>query len=80
MKGSFAGEPIPKLEEGLLLTLENNWKINLELKYFPEAENNSDLPNKTLDVIRQTKIPLTQVIISSFHHPWLLWIMEKNPA
>lgn len=79
MKASFIGEPIPLLEEGLLLTLEKNWKINLELKFFPGADNNSYLVDHTLDIIRKTKIPLTQVIISSFYHPWLLRIMEKEP-
>ena len=79
MKASFIGEPIPLLEEGLVLTLQKNWKINLELKYFPGAETNPYLPDRTLDIIRQTKIPLAQVIISSFHHPWLLRIMEKEP-
>jgi glycerophosphoryl diester phosphodiesterase len=48
MKASFIGEPIPLLEEGLLLTLVKNWKINLELKYFPKAANNSTLADQTI--------------------------------
>ena len=79
IQDSFIGEPIPLLEEGLLLTLEKNWKINLELKFFSGAENNPYLVDHTLDIIRQTNIPPAQVIISSFHHPWLLRIMEKEP-
>ncbi len=79
MKASFFGEPIPTLEDGLRLTLEKNWKINLELKFFPNAENNSTLVEQTLSVIRQTRLPLSQVIISSFHHPWLLQIIKKEP-
>ncbi|OGR11517.1 MAG: hypothetical protein A2277_14495 [Desulfobacterales bacterium RIFOXYA12_FULL_46_15] len=79
IRDSFIGEPIPLLEEGLLLTLEKNWRINLELKFFPGTENNPTLPDQTLEIIRRVKIPLTQVIISSFHHPWLLQIMDKEP-
>ena len=78
IRNSFMGEPIPLLEEGLLLTLQKNWTINLELKFFEGSVNNPYLPDHTLDIIRQTKIPLAQVIISSFHHPWLLRIMEKE--
>lgn len=79
MKASFIGEPIPLLEEGLLLTLEKSWKINLELKFFEEAAEKFHIPGHTLEIIRQTRIPLNQVVISSFYHPWLLWIMEKEP-
>ncbi len=76
---SFIGEPIPLLEEGLTLTLEKNWTINLELKFFEGAAKDSYLPDHTLEIIRRTHIPLNRVIISSFHHPWLLRIMEKEP-
>jgi glycerophosphoryl diester phosphodiesterase len=77
---SFIGEPIPLLEEGLVLTLEKNWTINLELKFFEGGADDSYLPDHTLEIIRQTKIPLNRVIISSFHHPWLLRVMEKEPG
>lgn len=79
IRDSFIGEPIPLLEEGLRLTLEKNWKINLELKFFKGAVRESYIPDQTLEIIRQSKIPLNQVVISSFHHAWLLQIMEKEP-
>jgi glycerophosphoryl diester phosphodiesterase len=78
-QASFIGEPIPLLEEGLILTREKNWKINLELKFFEAGAEDFHLPDHTLEIIRQTHIPLSRVIISSFHHPWLLRIMEKEP-
>lgn len=78
-QASFIGETIPLLEEGLTLTLEKNWTINLELKFFEGGAKDFYLPDHTLEIIRQTKIPLNRVIISSFHHPWLLRIMEKEP-
>jgi len=37
------------------------------------------VPAQTLDMIYKTQIPLDQVIVSSFHHDWLLWIMETEP-
>jgi len=79
IRNSFIGEPIPLLEEGLILTLEKNWKINLELKFSEAGAEDFYLPDHTLEIIRQTNIPLSRVIISSFHHPWLLRIMEKEP-
>lgn len=78
-QASFIGEPIPLLEEGLTLTREKNWKINLELKFFETGPEDFHLPDHTLEIIRQTNIPLSRVILSSFHHPWLLRIMEKEP-
>lgn len=78
-QASFIGETIPLLEEGLILTLEKNWTINLELKFFASGAEDFHLPDHTLEIIRRTHIPLNRVIISSFHHPWLLRIMEKEP-
>ncbi|MDA8135664.1 MAG: glycerophosphodiester phosphodiesterase family protein [Desulfobacteraceae bacterium] len=78
-QASFIGETIPLLEEGLTLTLEKNWTINLELKFFEGAAKDFHLPDHTLEIIRRAHIPLNRVIISSFHHPWLLRIMEKEP-
>jgi len=79
-QASFIGEPIPLLEEGLTLTLEKNWTVNLELKFFQGDPKDFRLPDHTLKIIRQTRIPLNRVIISSFHHPWLLRVMEKEPG
>jgi len=78
-QSSFIGEPVPLLEEGLSLTLEKNWKINLELKFFASGPEDFHLPDQTLGIIRRTQIPLRRVVISSFHHPWLLRITEKEP-
>ncbi len=81
---AFAGEPIPTLEQGLVFTKENDWIVNLELKYYPSpgsdtADQNTFLPDKTLEIIRQTGIGLDQVVISSFKHDWLERIRAKEP-
>ncbi|MCP3874837.1 MAG: hypothetical protein GY699_17000 [Desulfobacteraceae bacterium] len=76
---SFKNETIPTLAQGLQFTKKKKWKVNLELKYFFPKTNDTLIPDKTLDIIYQTKIDLNRVIISSFHHEWLDRIMKKEP-
>ena len=70
---------IPLLEEGLAWTLENGWKINLELKYFPDGRADTFLPDRVVKVISAMGFPPEKVVISSFYHPWLLHIRETAP-
>lgn len=76
---AFKKETVPTLEQGLLFTVQKKWKINIELKYFTGTAGDTRLPDQTLETIRQTRIPLSQVVISSFHHDWLERVMEKEP-
>jgi glycerophosphoryl diester phosphodiesterase len=90
---AFKNEPIPTLEQGLLFTKEKDWKVNLELKYFGPTKrsaiatndlagsplSDANVPDKTLNMIRSTKFPLNQFVISSFNHDWLLRVLEKEP-
>jgi glycerophosphoryl diester phosphodiesterase len=76
---AFRNEAIPTLEQGLLFTRENKWRVNLELKRFLPVSADTAVPDQTLDIIYHTEIPLDQVVISSFHHDWLLRIMAKEP-
>lgn len=76
---SFKGETIPTLEQGLLFTKNNKWKINLELKSYPWSNCDTSVPEQTLSMIYHTAISLNQVVISSFNHDWLDWIMKKEP-
>lgn len=75
----FKNETVPTLEQGLVLTKKRQWKVNLELKRFSPALADTTVPARTLDMIYKTRIPLDQVIVSSFHHDWLLWIMQTEP-
>lgn len=70
---------IPTLEQGLEFTMKKQWKVNLELKYFPGAKTGFFVPDKTLEVIEQTGIFLDSVVISSFNHHWLDRVIEKKP-
>ncbi|WP_299977726.1 glycerophosphodiester phosphodiesterase family protein [Desulfobacula sp.] len=76
---SFKKEPVPTLEQGLLFTKKMNWKINLELKDYSSASGDLFVPDQTLDMIYHTRIPLNQVVISSFNHDWLKRVMKKEP-
>ncbi|MBU1193591.1 MAG: hypothetical protein KKE62_08105 [Proteobacteria bacterium] len=70
---------IPTLEQGLEFTMKKQWKINLELKYFPEDETGFFVPDKTLEVIEQMGILPDRVVISSFNHGWLERVIDKKP-
>ena len=76
---SFKKESIPTLEQGLLFTKKMNWKVNLELKDYPAAPKDLFVPDKTLDMIYHTRIPMNQVVVSSFNHDWLKRVMKKEP-
>ncbi|MBU1340082.1 MAG: glycerophosphodiester phosphodiesterase [Proteobacteria bacterium] len=77
---SFKKETVPTLEQGLLFTKKMKWKINLELKRYASEHHDADLPDLTLDIIYRTRIPLNRVVISSFHHDWLLQVKKKEPG
>jgi len=76
---SFKEEKVPTLEQGLLFTKEKNWRVNLEMKSYPRANSDIDVPGLTLDMIYRTKIPLNRIVISSFNHDWLKSIMKTEP-
>lgn len=72
------GERIPTLEQGLLLTRDLDSKINIELKDHETEPRPFYLAAKILDCIQKTRIPLDNVVISSFNHGWLNWIQSQG--
>lgn len=76
---TIVGERIPTLEQALIFTRNNNWKINIELKELPESLSGFPLPEKVLETIRNVGLPGFQVIISSFFHPWLEQVQAMEP-
>ncbi|MBA3009572.1 MAG: hypothetical protein KKF12_21520, partial [Proteobacteria bacterium] len=76
---AFKGEQIPTLEQGLLLTRDLDFKINIELKDHGNEPAPFFLASRTLETIKQTNIPLEQVVISSFNHDWLRWVNKNAP-
>lgn len=62
---AFKNEQIPTLEQTLLLARENNLKVNIEIKLYPE-DNIELLCEKIKDVIVSLNINKNQLLFSSF--------------
>jgi len=76
---AFQGEAIPTLEQGLLLTDDLDFKINIELKDHGNEPEPFFLAAQTLESIKKIGIPLEKVVISSFNHDWLNWVCPRAP-
>jgi len=70
---------VPTLEEALVFTKENHWKVNLELKPIPPPMDQYPVVEQVLHLIETVEIDPQQVIISSFHHPWLHEVKVRTP-
>ena len=75
----FEHTPVPTLEEALVFTKENNWIVNLELKPNPPPMDQYPVVERSLHVIDSVGIDRHQVVISSFHHPWLHEVKSHAP-
>jgi glycerophosphoryl diester phosphodiesterase len=75
----FRGERIPTLEEALVFTRDNNWKVNLELKDLPGKFSMFPLPRQTLNMIKKTGLNFDRFVISSFNQTWLKQIEDMEP-
>ncbi len=71
-------EPIPTLEEALVLTRDLDWRVNLELKALPEPMGRFPMVERVVRSIDRVGIPQEQVVISSFHHPWLQEVTARR--
>ena len=76
---SYRGQPVPTLEEGLQLTTDLDWKINLELKDLPESMRDFLLVDRVLAVVEQSAFPCEKLVISSFNHHWLRQVQRSRP-
>lgn len=68
---TFENTPVPTLKEALVFTKDNNWVVNLELKPNPPPMDQYPVVAQTLKQIEAVGIDPRQIILSSFHHPWL---------
>jgi glycerophosphoryl diester phosphodiesterase len=50
---SYVGEPMPTLREALQFTLDNNWRVNVELKDQPIEKLGKPLVEKTVNLISE---------------------------
>lgn len=76
---AYANVSVPTLEEALLFTRENHWKVNVEIKNMKNTFADSLIADKVLTMIESLNM-VGQVIISSFNHHYLKEIKTKNPA
>jgi glycerophosphoryl diester phosphodiesterase len=67
----FKTQKIPTLEQGLVLTKQLNWQINLELKDHGTDPAVFYTVDQALSAIDKSGICPQQVVISSFNHDWL---------
>ncbi len=77
--GSFPGEKVPTLEEAFDLTLELNWRMNLELKAQPAPNDTVDLVGAVLDVVHKVGIGPEHLVFSSARHEWLKALAARRP-
>ena len=68
---AFQASTVPTLEEALVFTQKNNWKINLELKPISPPMDRFPVVDQVLAQIDTLGIDPQRIVISSFHHPWL---------
>ncbi len=75
---SYTGEIIPSLEQGLELTRQLGWKINVELKDHGQEPEPYYTASRTLAAIGQVGLGRDQVTISSFDHDWLRFVRDRS--
>jgi glycerophosphoryl diester phosphodiesterase len=76
---SYVGEPMPTLREALEFTLENHWRVNVELKDQPNDQLGTTLVEKTVSLISELGMDTEeQVVISSFNHEYLKKVRSLN--
>jgi glycerophosphoryl diester phosphodiesterase len=76
---AFTGERIPTLREAFELTLELDWRINLELKWQPKPNDTVDLVSAVLALVDEVGIGADHLLFSSAQHGWLRTLMGRRP-
>lgn len=75
----FNKEPIPSLYDGLVLTRELGWQINVELKDHGTEPEPYLTAARTLEEMARAGLSHEQVTLSSFNHQWLRWVRDRAP-
>jgi glycerophosphoryl diester phosphodiesterase len=75
----FRKESIPSLYDGLVLTRELSWQINIELKDHGNEPELHYIASRALAEIARAGIGHNRVVISSFNHGWLRWVRDRAP-
>jgi len=74
---SFAGTPIPTLEEAIDVILQNKMGLNLEIKPCPGREQ--ETAEAALDILSRVWDDMDTIILSSFQHVSLETCLDMAP-
>ncbi len=75
----YVGEQVPTLQEAFELTLELNWRMNLELKVQPAPNHDFDVVSAVLELADKVGIGPDHLLVSSARLSWLKTLKQKNP-
>lgn len=76
---AFREEVIPTLYDGLVLTKELDWCINIELKDHGNEPEPNFHPARMLTELARSGIAPARVTLSSFNHDWLRFLRKHAP-
>ena len=76
---SYVGERVPTLREAFALTLDLDWRLNLELKAQPKPHHTWDVVGSVLDVVDEVGIGPDHLVFSSARHEWLKELAARRP-
>ena len=76
---SFVGEKVPTLREAFELTLELDWRLNLELKAQPKPNDAFDEVGAVLALVDEVGIGPDHLLFSSARHDWLRAVKQRRP-
>ena len=76
---AFVGEKVPTLREAFELTLELDWRMNLELKWQPKPNDTVDVVSAVLALADEVGIGPDHLLFSSAQHGWLKTVQQRRP-
>lgn len=76
---SYRGERVPTLREAFELTLELDWRMNLELKTQPAPHEDVDVVGTVLALVDDVGIGPDHLVFSSARHEWLKALAARRP-
>jgi glycerophosphoryl diester phosphodiesterase len=76
---SYRGERIPTLREAFELTLDLDWRMNLELKAQPRPNDAFDVVGAVLALVDEVGIGPDHLLFSSARHEWLKALRARRP-
>ncbi len=76
---SYQGEKVPTLREAFELTLELDWRMNLELKAQPKPNDTVDVVSTVLALVDDVGIGPDHLLFSSARHEWLKALTACRP-